>query len=262
MNVPKEHYHLLDALRGFALLHMLAFHFCYDLIVIFGQNYSWYRQPAVHFWQQFICISFLLLSGISWHFSRNNFKKGLLLNLYGLVITLVTYLAMPSQTVWFGILNCIGCCTLLTIPLGKFLSRFSQRTVSPKNIRHILSQCAMLLGALFLFLLCRNITNGYLTYAAVRFPLPASLYQHPLMAIFGFPHANFSSSDYFPILPWFWLFLAGFFLWGLLSPYAKFRSCLRVRVPFLSAIGRKTIWIYLIHQPILYLLAWLCHQFR
>ncbi|MBR6636564.1 MAG: DUF1624 domain-containing protein, partial [Phascolarctobacterium sp.] len=32
----RERYHLLDALRGFAIYHVIVFHFLYDVYVVYG----------------------------------------------------------------------------------------------------------------------------------------------------------------------------------------------------------------------------------
>lgn len=250
-------YYLIDAIRGFALLNMLLFHFFYDVFIIFGQDTGWYHYPAVRMWQQFICISFLLVSGISWHFSRNNLKRGIRLNLYGLLITVVTLLIMPSQAVWFGILNCIGCATLLMIPLHRLFSSLARRFGAYKAV---LSAGGLMLS-LLLFGLTRNVTDGYLSLGSYHFTLPDQLYTFRPMTILGFPYIGFTSSDYFPILPWFFLFLAGYFSWELISSITPLVKVFRIKVPLLSHIGNKTIWIYLLHQPLLYAIAYLLIQF-
>lgn len=249
----KEWYHLLDGFRGFALINMLFFHFYYDVYIIFGQEPGWYSRGEIQIWQQFICISFLLISGISWHFSRNNLKRGLLLNLYGLIITAVTYVFMPSQTVRFGILNCIGCATLLMIPLHKLFQHISSR--------HKISASVLGFGsALLLFTFTRNITDGYLGTGGLRLILPQSLYHFPPMAVLGFPYSGFRSSDYFPVLPWFFLFVAGYFLWDVISCKASLANLFKKKLPVLSRLGQKTIWIYMLHQPFLYAAAYLLIQ--
>lgn len=248
-------YHLIDAIRGFALLNMLLFHFFYDVFIIFGQDTGWYRYPAVRLWQQFICVTFLLVSGISWHFGRNNLKRGIRLNLYGLLITVVTLLFMPSQAVWFGILNCIGCATLLMIPLHKVFASLAHYLGPYKAILSV----GGLIVALFLFGLTRNVTEGYLILAWHPIDLPHQLYTRP-MTILGFPYIGFTSSDYFPILPWFFLFLAGYFSWEVLSSITPLLKVFRIKVPLLSYIGNKSIWIYLLHQPLLYAITYLLIQ--
>ena len=70
----------IDALRGLALLNMLAYHAMYDWVYIFGHASGWYDiwSTHCHVWQQYICWSFILLSGYSFTLSRRPLKNGLL----------------------------------------------------------------------------------------------------------------------------------------------------------------------------------------
>ena len=231
-------YHLIDALRGLALLNMLGMHFLYDVNVVFAREPTWYLRPEVFAWQQYICWSFILIAGFSFHWGqKGNLKRGLLLNALGLVITAVTLLAVPSETIWFGILNFMGCAILLTIPLEKGLKR-----VPP----------ALGLALCFaLFLLCYHVERGVLGLGAFSLRLPAALYHYRFLAPLGFPDAAFRSSDYFPMLPWYFLFLCGWFLGVLFRRHESWQRAARVKIPLLSAVGRKTIWVYMLHQPLL-----------
>ena len=62
---------LPDALRGLALLNMLVYHAMYDWVYIFGHASGWYDiwSTHCHVWQQYICWSFILLSGYSFTLS-------------------------------------------------------------------------------------------------------------------------------------------------------------------------------------------------
>ena len=109
----KERYHLLDGIRGLAVVGMVLFHFSYDMFMICGLDTGWYWRPEIRLWQILGCCTFILLSGLCWHLGRKRVKNGLILNGFGLLVTAVTVIAMPSQAVWFGVLNCLGCCLLL-----------------------------------------------------------------------------------------------------------------------------------------------------
>lgn len=98
--------------------------------------------------------------------------------------------------------------------------------------------------------------RGYLGFESLRLcPLPTWLYRSLATAFLGFPPADFASTDYFSLAPWFFLFLAGYFanrLW---------RDRRRIpmggsRVPALSALGRYSLPVYLLHQPVVYGLLW------
>ena len=70
--MTKQRLWQLDALRGLALLNMLAYHAMYDWVYVFAHASSWYDiwSPGCHLWQQYICWSFILLSGFSLPLAR------------------------------------------------------------------------------------------------------------------------------------------------------------------------------------------------
>ena len=235
-------YYLIDALRGLALVNMLGYHFLYDVNVVYGRDPEYFLRPAVHVWQQYICWSFILIAGLSFHWGkRHNLRRGLFLNACGLAVTLVTLIALPSEAIWFGILNFMGCAVLLTVPLEKGL-----RNVSPA---WGLAVCFLL------FLLLKHVDSGYVGFGPFLYRLPAGLYRFRILAPLGFPDPAFRSSDYFPMLPWYLLFLCGWFLGRLLEQSKALQRAARIKIPFLSAAGRRTIWVYLLHQPVCYLVA-------
>ena len=101
----------IDALRGLALLNMLVYHAMYDWVYIFGHASGWYDiwSTHCHVWQQYICWSFILLSGYSFTLSRRPLKNGLLTAACALVLTVATAVAMPEEVIWFGVLHLLGC---------------------------------------------------------------------------------------------------------------------------------------------------------
>ena len=115
----------LDALRGLALLNMLAYHALYDWVYVFGRSGGWYdiTAPGCHVWQQYICWSFILLAGISLHFSRHPVRHGLLTFGCGAVVSLVTAVATPGDAVHFGVLTLLGSAMLLASALRPALRR-------------------------------------------------------------------------------------------------------------------------------------------
>lgn len=53
------------------------------------------------------------------------------------------------------------------------------------------------------------------------FELPRQLYSVPFLFPLGLPGPGFYSADYFPLIPWIFLFWTGLFLWRFLRPYAE-----------------------------------------
>lgn len=107
---------LPDALRGLALLNMLAYHAMYDWVYVFGHESSWYNiwAPGCHVWQQYICWSFILLSGFSFPLAKRPAKNGLIVAGCAAVLTFVTAVFMPSEAIWFGVLHLNAAAVLLT----------------------------------------------------------------------------------------------------------------------------------------------------
>ena len=234
----RPHYGLLDTVRGVCILSMVAYHGMYDLVDIFGLPSAWYTGLPGYIWQQSICWTFILLSGLCWQLSRRHVKRGLLLVGCGAAITLITWLVMPSQRILYGVLNLLGLSALLLIPLDKVFRK--------------IPAWAGLVGALLLFALTKNVARGSLGFEGlVLCRLPRWLYATDLLAVVGFPSPSFWSTDYFPLLPWFFLFCAGYFLWSLLDKSPRAKALLRPGLRPLSFLGRHSLVIYLIHQPAL-----------
>jgi len=235
---------LLDALRGFTMLSMILYHFLWDLVYIAQIPVHWYHGTGAYIWQQSICQTFIILSGFCWSFGRQPLKRGLIVFWSGGLITLVTMLLMPENLVLFGVLTLIGSCMILMIPLDHIL----------KNIKPTPIFVALFATVLILFIVLHPASNGYPEYAKGNL----------LTAYLGFPAKEFYSTDYFPLLPWFLLFVAGYLLHKL---------CLRLGwleipvlkknlFPPLTFLGRHSLLIYMLHQPILYGITMLIILFK
>ncbi|MEG0895397.1 MAG: heparan-alpha-glucosaminide N-acetyltransferase domain-containing protein, partial [Oscillospiraceae bacterium] len=65
---------------------------------------------------------------------------------------------------------------------------------------------------------------------------------------------HFYSADYFSLLPWFFIFISGIGFGKLLKEERLPKFFYNSHIKFLSVIGRNTIWIYILHQPIIFIL--------
>lgn len=266
----KQRFETLDTFRGLVILNMIAYHFLYDVFVIFGKDPRWYQHSVVFAWQQFICCSFIILSGFVWPYGKKkNFKRGIFVNLLGFVITAFTLLFTPQEAIWFGILNFLGCAILLMFPVAFVYDKRQNRLHAHTASRS--SSIGLWVGlfcSLGLFLLLRNIQHRYLGFymfglsaADMTFcTIPSRWYTLKIGIPFGFPPSTFHSSDYFPLLPWFFLYVFGFFLGRILENKDWFLCLAHGRLPLINWIGRKSIWIYLFHQLICYGLCLLLFQ--
>ena len=233
---------LLDELRGLFILLMILYHLCYDLYYIFGV-----RSLPMEWWlltwvQLLIAGLFVFLSGAVCHYSRGNLKRGLQCFCLGMVMTLATLIALPSQIVLFGVLHLLGACMMLFPLVWPLLRRV------PPFLG--LAVCA------FLFFLTFNTQSGYWGMRGWEIRLPAVLYQTPFLFPLGLPNQGFWSSDYFPFLPWmFWFFggvFAGVRIYEKRCPAWVYQPHSRA----LAFLGRNTLIIYLLHQPVIYGVLW------
>ena len=235
-------YHLLDGIRGIVLISMIAYHFSWNMVYMYGAKWSWYRSTGAYIWQQSICWTFIILSGFCWSMGKQPLKRGLMVFGGGLLVTAVTIAVMPQNRVVFGVLTCIGSCMLLLIPLDKIL-------------RKIPAEAGILLS-FGVFVLTRNVNRGCLGFESWKLQtLPAEWYQNLLTAYIGMPARSFYSTDYFSIVPWFFLFVTGYYLYVLCRKYNWLRGgFLQVQIPVADYLGTRSLLVYLLHQPIIYLI--------
>lgn len=234
----------LDTIRGITLLSMILYHTCWDLVFLFEKRIPEYIGTGGYVWQQSICWTFILLSGFCWSLGHHHLKRGILVFGSGLLITVVTLLAMPESKVVFGVLTLIGSCMLLLIPIAKFLLK----------IRTEIG----LAGSFLLFLFFRNVNTGYLGFEKWNLlRLPDGLYRNLLTTYLGFPQRGFFSTDYFSLLPWVFLFLTGFYLYQVVQKKDMMGKLFSWRVPVFDVLGRHSLLIYLLHQPIVFGISWL-----
>ncbi len=238
-------YEYLDILRGLTLISMILYHAMWDLVYLVGIKADWFRSNAAYIWQQSICWTFILLAGFCWSLGKKKRKRGSIVFAAGVVVSLVTWIVTPNQKIIFGVLTLLGTCMLLMIPLEKVLRRI------PETIGLVLT------AGIFLF--TKGINRGYLGVEDVCvIYLPKAWYDGGYIPTFlGFMDRSFYSSDYFSLIPWMFLFLTGYFLYQI-ARSKGILTCsvlLRIRNKPLAYLGRHSLLLYLLHQPIIYLLV-------
>ena len=234
-----KRYHVLDSIRGITLISMILYHAVWDLVYIFDQDWKWYQSDAGYVWQQSICWIFILLSGFCWSLGKRKWKRGLLIFAGGAVITAVTVLFMPENRVIFGVLTLIGSCTFIMIPLERLLRKCNS--------------LAGIIGGICLFLLSRNVNEGFLGFEGWNIvKLPDLLYSNMMTTYLGFPEAEFFSTDYFSIFPWIFLYITGYFLYRFLKEKSWMKWMEFKRLPLIEWLGRHSFEIYMLHQPLLF----------
>lgn len=212
----------IDALRGAAVIAMAAFHAIFDLSYFAGIDLlpggAWFWIPRA------IGAAFIFLAGISLTLGRRNpLRRGATIFAWGLAITAVTWLAFPTNTIWFGVLHLIG----LSLILAPLLERWALP----------LAAGCIALGA-------------WLQGVTVPFPWLLWL---------GLRPEAFYTFDYYPLLPWLGVMLLGVYAGKrLYAGGRKFKIPELGTVPGISQLcllGRNSLLIYLLHQPVLVLLV-------
>jgi len=214
---------LLDAWRSLAIFCMIIYHLLFDLAVFNVITWQQLFSPGLNAFQGFIAFSFIFVSGISSRLSRNNIRRGAVVLGAGILVIIGAYIA--GQPIWFGILQFLGFSMIIYGIAGKYIEKI------PEFIAPVLY--------LSLFLITNVITSNVLVESRFLFP-------------FGFQYAEFSSADYFPMMPWFFAFLFGTWLGGLIQKNREKRM-FKLEIPgAFTWLGRHSLLIYLLHQPILY----------
>ena len=225
----------LDALRGICILGMMVVHFVFDLNEFARLGLTmpgWFN-----FCQHYGHSLFILISGICATLASRSFRRGVIVFCAGLLVTGVTLFMVcvlkfnRSLSIYFGILHLLGLCMIL-FPLFKKLPVWA----------------LAVLGAGFVAL---GVWLAALEPVAVSFPSAQGL----LLGAIGIRPAGFYSGDYFPIFPNLGWFLLGAVLGR--TAYRRRESLLpKVNADFFLLrffrfCGRHSLWIYLLHQPVL-----------
>ncbi|HHX70144.1 MAG: heparan-alpha-glucosaminide N-acetyltransferase [Miniphocaeibacter sp.] len=234
----KERYNSIDFIRGFAIINMVIYHLCYDLVYIFGESISWFPSKYSSIWQNLIAMTFIVTSGISYNFGKKHSRKFTVLLICAAILSVFTVIFMKDQFIAFGIIHFFAFATLILLAIDPIL----------KKINPFIGIVLFIL----LFIATKPITSGYINLFFTKYYLPEKLYNLKFLFWLGFPSSNFTSADYFPILPWIFLFIVGFYIGRLIvtkKPIMK-----KKRYNPICIIGRHSLFIYMVHQPIIYLI--------
>lgn len=234
----------LDLLRGFALFMMLLMHFSWDVRYEFRVNVFEFLEAEwfVTFVHPLFLVIFVGVSGICCTFSKNNVRRGFKLLGAALGLTLVTILITNifkiSCLIIFNVL------ALLTV--GVFLYSLiifieKKTKADPRRTNAVLG----ILGATFAALGANLEKFDYVIDNPIFLPVGFVMYSMPMMA------------DYMPLFPWLGIFLIGCLIGRVcytekqsLLP-AKNKAAGVICAPF-EFIGRHSLIIYLLHQPVVY----------
>jgi uncharacterized membrane protein len=218
----------IDLVRTVALLGLLNFH-TLELLHYFDL-YPTLLRTGVWFWiRAFNCGLFIFPAGVALTIAYSRGKnrssfilRGLKLFGLGMALTLLSLLVVPEEYVRFGILHFFG----IAFMLAPLFLRF-------RYINLILGTAVMVIGL-------------YLLAQGIYVDSPWLLWLMPY---------GFSTLDYWPLVPWFGLFLLGMFFGEILYPQGnRGFNIPEISNPVASAVmllGRHPLLVYIVHLPIL-----------
>lgn len=218
----KTRIELLDLWRSLCVFLMLGYHLLYDLAAFGYLDAALMASLPLRIVRIFGGGSFILISGAALCFSGQPQRRGFFLLCAGAAVTAVT--AAVGYPAAFGVLELLGVCQMVFGALRPRLERVRLPYLAA------IAALAFALTAVF----------------TARITVPWR-WLYPL----GLKYPGFYSSDYYPLLPWAFLFLLGFCL-------GRWMAGKRTSLPLLSAhfppaltfAGRHSLLIYLVHQPL------------
>ncbi|NDK08332.1 DUF1624 domain-containing protein [Candidatus Gracilibacteria bacterium] len=230
-------YEKLDILRGIAISMMIVFHTNYVLLNIFDISFLNFSNS---FWDIFGEIGgclFITIASISFMLGEKKygdkvckryFRYSIFLGIFALLISGFTFIFIKEQLILFGILHFFSISFLLILLFRKL-----------KLFNFIIG----LIIVLFHVFYSIEIGNNYLF-------------------ILGFINNSFYSADFWPLIPYFGLFLLGYS--SSLFLYEK-QILQKILIGekkgfiynLLKVAGRHSLLIYIIHVPIIIVLIFL-----
>jgi uncharacterized membrane protein len=229
--VASQRWDAIDVARGLAIVAMIVYHFSWDLSFYKLIETNILQVPAWRWFARGIAGSFLLLAGVglalahAQGFRRLPFLKRVLkVGGAALAVTLVTFFAFPQSYIFFGILHCIALSSLLALPFLR------------------LHPALTFIAAVFCLVAPQLLTSPAL--------------DAPYLDWLGLGARDPVTNDYVPVFPWFGMVLIGVASGKFFASrqetmaLARWRSGSVVTRALIWA-GRKSLPIYLIHQPVL-----------
>jgi uncharacterized membrane protein len=226
----------VDLVRGIAVVLMIFYHFVFDLRY-FGALSGTMLVGPWQFFARSIGSTFIFLLGVSLTLRHNRLKpkldEGQILRKYllrgakligwGMVITVVTYFLVGRGYVVFGILHLLGLSTILAYPFLR--SRWA----------------SLVAGILVIGL-------GFYVRSVISLS--------PWLLWLGVRQLGRYMVDYYPLIPWLGVALLGVFAGHSLYPGGSPRFTLpnlsqTAPIRGLAFLGRHSLVIYLVHQPIM-----------
>lgn len=221
---------VVDVARGWAISGVVLYHLVWDLAFLGITGPDLAANPIWIVFGRTLAGSFLFLAGFSLVLANRHrvggekyFRRLFKIVAAAAAITLVTWIAFPNAFVFFGILHAIAFGTIV----GYFLLRARPWVTA---------------------------TFGFLVLLAPRL-FRSTVFDNRWVAWIGFSETPPASNDFVPVFPWIGIFLLGIALARAinvdsLGANAKRSAGANAAAP-MAWLGRRSLAIYLIHQPVL-----------
>ncbi|MBE6764801.1 MAG: DUF1624 domain-containing protein [Ruminococcaceae bacterium] len=234
--------HIIDILRAVAIIYMVFYHVLFDLAFVWRYDWAIQLYDSQRYIVIFDELIFVVLSGVCANLSKSNAERGAGLLCIALGFTAVTAFVFPGGAIYFGVLHMLSCSMLIYAAVGKWLKKIPWWVGAP-----LFAAAALLTW---------NVKRGYFGIGDFSFAVPDILVYNNNLYPFGFINASYAAADYFPLMPWLFVFLAGAYVGSLCrkelpKPFYK-NYC-----PPLAFIGRHSLLIYVIHQPIIFAILYI-----
>lgn len=253
----------LDFLRGLALILMMFHHTIADLYDIYSRQFVAFQHS---FWfyelgRPIVLTVFLTVSGTSSRFSRNSMKRGIRMVLFSIAATALTIFVdgfAKTGIIYFNVIHVVALSTVLYALFEKLAikkqwipdrrSEDENRDYKP----HLFAGFLIVTGVFLVFL-------GPLTA-----PLIPDYSNNVFLIMLGSVPRGVYILDHMPLLPWLGFFIVGAALGYTLylpgqaltkSEGLFFRMTRPVRF-----LGRHSLWVYFLHQPIILFILWLLNM--
>lgn len=230
--ISSQRYFSLDIIRGIAIVLMVVFHFSFDLNNFKFIDINIYNSSFWHYFRFVIVSMFLLCVGISLYLSNKNGinfskikKRFFILILASLAISLSTYVTFPNSWIYFGILHFIAFVSVV----GLFFV--------------FIPTLSLLLGLFIIIGWNLNILDMHWLFDVLH----------------EFVNLPARTEDSVPLTPWFGVVLLGIYIGY--KGFFNFKVVENRVTKKIAFLGRHSLVIYLIHQPILFSSVYLIHNY-
>ena len=254
-NSNKDRAYELDLLRGIALVMMMCMHFSYDVRYEFGCDAFSYLESDWYwvFVHPIILVLFVGVSGICCSFSRNNLKRGARLLGVALAFTIgtvgITYLTYWLSDI-YSFVPAIYCVILFNV-----LHVLSVSTLFYALLEYLFTKMKLNEKAQAVIL---GLLGTYITILIMRLHYLDGTSSNWLLIPLGIEVEGAPSVvDYMNLIPWSGVFLIGAAVGKIcykekrsLFPKPNDTLC-KIKAP-VEFLGRHSLIVYLVHQPIGY----------